>query len=504
MNTHDHAIKTDLNEQLANLLISKQLPQSIVTSLQSTLRENATLKEKNVKLKSLLGRSAKAQRDAKHECEHMKKQYEELRIENERLERRVEQLANRPTHMDLLADFETNFDRALLSIGKNEKKGQQSGGEDAAEQSFVADVVDGHYDSSPAPRAAGRSSSNSRGEGDTLLLTELNETKARVTQLESLQQSLQNRNGHLERTHKSLLLDLQTAKNSLTNLNLELRMSKMETEHALRTLREKEATMTEMQFEIDLVARSALEANKRAVEGMEAVKSVKFDKEYVEGLEAQVSALQEWALASTESKRLTSERCRGLEDRVKELEEMVALLTRGEDGSGLIMDESSGFGLDRKISSELASSPLRTASSSIVIDDSNAAPVHERKLWTKSSSLVVGAGMVGHAFLELGQQEELNIQPYETVVLRWKFDLTPSDLDIYFSVLKGLCGDKKSQRAADACLKNRHVNGGGGGEVNGAFAVKNACTLLWSNEMSWVRPRTIKWTVDAVAVEWSD
>jgi pyridoxal/pyridoxine/pyridoxamine kinase len=62
-----HQNKQDINEQLANLLINKQLPQAIVTSLQSTLRENATLKEKNAKLKSLLGRSAKAQRDAKHE-----------------------------------------------------------------------------------------------------------------------------------------------------------------------------------------------------------------------------------------------------------------------------------------------------------------------------------------------------------------------------------------------------------------------------------------------------
>lgn len=415
----------------------------------------------------------------------------------------MEQLANRPTHMDLLADFETNFDRALLSIGnKDDKKiGQQSGGEDAAEQSFATDMVDGYYDSATASASRSRSSVN-RG-SDTLLLTELNESKARVAQLETLQQSLQNRNGHLERTHKSLLSDLQTAKNSLTNLNLELRMSKMETEHALRTLREKEATMTEMQLEIDLVARSAAEANRRAVEGMEAVKSVKFDKEYVEGLEAKVSALQEWALASTESKRLTSERCHGLEERVKELEEMVALLSRGEDGSGLLMDDTTGFGLDSDTSA-IISTPKRSASSSIVLNDSSEAPAHERKLWTKSSSLVVGAGMVGHAFLELGQQEELNIQPYETVVLRWKFDLTPSDLDIYFSVLKGMCGDKKSQRGADACLKNRHVQGGGGGEVSGAFAVQNACTLLWSNEMSWVRPRTIKWTVDAVAIEWSD
>ena len=105
--------QTDLNEELATLLLQKQLPQSSVTALQNLLRENATLKEKNNKLKSLLGRSAKAQRDAKNELEGMKKLYESSKKECDRLEKRVEVLANRPTHMDLLADFETNFDRKV-------------------------------------------------------------------------------------------------------------------------------------------------------------------------------------------------------------------------------------------------------------------------------------------------------------------------------------------------------------------------------------------------------
>ena len=81
-----------------------------------------------------------------------------------------------------------------------------------------------------------------------------------------------------------------------------------------------------MQLEINLVTQSAVEANKRAMEGMEVVQSVRMDKEYVDGLEAKVVALQDWALASTESKQLTIERCRGLERRVKELEQMVELL----------------------------------------------------------------------------------------------------------------------------------------------------------------------------------
>ena len=109
--------------------------------------------------------------------------------------------------------------------------------------------------------------------------------------------------------------------------------------------------------------------------------------------------------------------------------------------------------------------------------------------------------MIGNVFLELGQ---VHLEEHESVILRWKFDLTPGDLDIYFSVLKGICEDKKIQRGADACFRHRHVKGGGGGDVSGAFAKQNACTLVWSNEMCWVRPRTIKWTVDAFAIEWID
>ncbi|KAL7539848.1 hypothetical protein ACHAXR_009665, partial [Thalassiosira sp. AJA248-18] len=486
---------TDLQEELANLLIKKQLPQTSVTALQNLLRENASLKEKNNKLKSLLGRSAKAQRDAKNELEQMKKMYEGTKSENDRLEKRVEVLANRPTHMDLLADFETNFDRALLSIGGAEKKSQQSGGENAAESS--SDDV-----ASPSSRSTftyGQTNNNNRS--DSLLLTELNEAKSRIAHLESLNTSFQGRYNNLEHTHKSLLNDQQSTKNTLTNLQLELRMSKMETEHALRSLREQEAIVTEMQLEINLVTQSAVEANKRAAEGMEVMQSAKSDREYVDGLEAKVVALQEWALASTESKRLTTERCRGLEGRVKELEGAIQKLVSGGggDGGGLFPSGVAGeFDEGLLELNNMVPKPV-TASSASSLASSHGD--HERQLWTKSSSLVVGAGMIGHAFFELGQ---VHIEPYETVILRWKFDLTPGDLDIYFSVLKGICEGKKNQRVADACFRHRHVKGGGGGDVSGAFAKQNACTLVWSNEMSWVRPRTIKYTVEAMAIEWSD
>jgi len=498
-----------------------------------------------------LGRSAKAQRDVKNELEQLKKLHEEIKRENERLERRVEVLANRPTHMDLLADFETNFDRALLAIGENKernKRSSQSGGEDAAENSSSSGLMmkdddaitaaaaeaaatslyeelnttsnnNSPYNNNNNRRQSSSSSSsttiigsrnnttNNKYNNDSLLLSELNEAKSRITHLESLNTSLHNRYNHLEHTHKSLLNEHTHSKNTITNLQLELRMSKMETDHALRSLREKEAIVTEMQLEINLVTHSAVEAHKRAAEGMDIVQSVRMDKEYVDGLEAKVVALQDWALASTESKQLTNERCRGLEGRVRELEQMVELLQRKNNGGvgngngeeGLISLED-GMNINDII-------PLKkvggSSSSSLASSQggNGGGGSSERKLWTKSSSLVVGAGMVGQIFIELGS---VQIESYETVILRWKFDLTREEEDIYFSILKGICEDKRRQRGADACFRNRHVKGGGGGDVSGAFAVQNACTLVWSNEMSWFRPKTIKWTVDAVAIEWSD
>ena len=60
--------------------------------------------------------------------------------------------------------------------------------------------------------------------------------------------------------------------------------------------------------------------------------------------------------------------------------------------------------------------------------------------------------------------------------------------------------DDKQIKTADPLMKSRIVLGGGGGEVQSAFVVQNACTLVWSNEHTWVRPRTIKYSIEAFAV----
>jgi regulator of replication initiation timing len=487
-------------------------------SIQNILRENNALKEKNNKLKSLLGRSAKAQRDVKNELETVRKAYEAALSNCSQLEKRLEVLANRPTHMDLLADFETNFDRALLSAssmgigggGLSRNNNQQSGGEDAAETTTsMTSMYDNMVSSSSSSSSSGKQSSSRAVSSDQLLTIELAESQDCITHLTLSNTTLQERVTALEHENQTLLLDNTTARNTLTNLQLELRMSKMEAEHHVRTIKDKDANITEMQLEIDLVTQSAVDANRRAAEGYVVAQTARSDKEYVEGLEMKVAALQEWALASTESKQLTLDRCRILEGRVKELEGMIYQLISGGGGDGTSSEEDNlspqtllvDYTPHRPTLHHPSSSSSSVGGNSSMGGNDN----EERSLWTKSSSLVIGAGMFGHVILELGQ---VHIESYETVVLRWKFDITPNDLDIYFSILKGSVNcveDKKLMRGADACFRHRHVtSGGGGGDVSGAFAKQNSCTLLWSNEMSWVRPRTIKWTVEAVAIEWND
>ena len=333
-------------------------------------------------------------------------------------------------------------------------------GDDAAVAAALSDELYG--DNTPT-------SSGSNVES-TLLLTELSEAKARIDKLESLNAALLARASKLEKTNESLADERERAVSKITNLQLELRMAKMEAEHAARSARERESSLAEMQLEIDLVTKSAMDANVRAAEGMEAAKTVQTDKEHVKELEAKVTALQEWALAAAEAKRVAQERAAHLEEKLRDL-------TEPDDDVGL----GGGSGAGGNGMGLLGSSS-------------------ERRLWTQHSSLVVGAGLVGTRVHVLG---DAPIEANESVVLRWKFDLTPADTDIMFSLLKGRWEgiSKPGQlKSADAIIRGRTVTGGAAGETTGAFAVKNACTLVWSNERSWVRPKTVKYTVEAYAV----
>ena len=530
-NNNNNNVNKTVTQKSSSLPVSPPLqtttstapPPSSSSILQQLQIENHTLREKNDKLKSLLGRSAKAQRDAKHELERTKRLYESIKLENEKLGKRVEALANRPSHMDLLADFEANFDRALLSIGNNtggNNNSGQSGGENAAESSSSSPNEDTTFSSNDDTTTSATTPLGTTTDTHLFLLAEIDEATSRIANLESSNVALQHRYDELE---KSLAKERKSLNDTCATLRLELRGTKSDSEKWERECRMALATMKEMHLEVDLATKAAAEANRRAsyaelgmrlgggtmisssssmrvssgAAGGEGGGSQQADSDYVAGLEAKVAALQEWALASAESKRLTAERCMELEERVRELEGQDRLLFRdGEDCSSTLLTSSDLETFDHEGCS-VSNTVVENADSSA----GNLALVRERKLWTKSSSLVVGAGMVGHAILELGP---VFVEPSETVLLRWKFDITPAGLDIDFSVLKGMCEATRARRGADACLRVRRVMGGGGGDVGGAFARQNACTMVWSNEMSWVWPRTVKWTAEAVAISWGD
>jgi hypothetical protein len=436
------------------------------SELRILLKDYDSLKDKVTKLKSLLGRSAKAQREAKVELEATQKRLDQALREIDRLQRKIDKLANRPTHMELLADFETNFDRALLSVGQNQ---HQPGGQDTASQNHpqLSGASGGDGAGGAATSIKGAADSLLHSETavvDSLLMQELNESKQRIEKLESLNAALLHRSSQLEGEAKERKRERDDLSSKVSRLELEKRMAVMEAEHATREMEEKAASLKEMQMEIDLVTKASVKANTRAHHGEEIIKSVKTDKQHVQQLEAKVQALQEWALASSEAKNLAQERVRILEGQLRALQGGTAALRTAESGDELL---ASG-----------------------------------RILLSKSGSLVVGAGDSGVRVLTLPQDVVRTVRLSERVILRWQFDLIQEDATIEFSILKSDCETPASRSNADYLIKDRMVTGGAAGETENAFAIQNACTLLWSNAKAWIRPKTVKFSVTAVALEY--
>jgi hypothetical protein len=324
--------------------------------------------------------------------------------------------------VDLLNDFETNFDRALLSVG-------QTGGQDTSPQ--MPSMVD-----------TGESAV------DTMLMQELEECRNRLQKLESLNSALVHRASQLEAETREQKKTKDEAMSKLAHMDLELRMSRMETAHAQRAAEEKAASLQEMQMEIDLVTKASVKANALAAQGKEVAKASKTDRQHVMQLEAQVQALKEWALASGEAKRLALERVSMLEKKLQH---------QGVDLDSSFHDDASG---------------------------------HVAVVFTKTGSLVIGAGDLR----EIVVTPEEQFKPGVGLVLIWKFDSSPTDATTHFSVKKG-----KNPKDTDSYLiKDRAVVGGAAGELEGAFQVDNTCTLIWSNKASWIQPRTVKFQVQVV------
>jgi hypothetical protein len=431
----------DANEELSQLIISGKITSNDVRCLKATLKEHVSLKEKVEKLKSLLGRSAKAQREAKIDSEAAQKRLVQALREIERLNKKLDKLQTRPTHMDLLMDFETNFDKALLSVG-------QSGGQETSPSS------DAKFGSSMGDVTSLSKEASNLDTMDAMLMQELGEAKIRIEKLETLNSAMMSSSTQLEKGTKVLQSERDDARNMTKRLQMELRMAKLEGDQAQRAMMDKVASLEEMQIEIDLVTKANTKASLRAAKGEEAANSLKTEKHHIQDLESQVQALKEWALASAEAKQLMKERCRILETKLKVQQ-------------GRHLQDSS--------------------------DNS------ENLLFTKTGSMVIGAGDVRSLVISLG--EHASSVDSRFVILRWKFDSSPADLTVGFNVMKGKCKTSSEYAKADYLIKDRVIKGGAGGETEGAFNIDSACTLLWSNAKSWIKPRTVKYAIEIISLK---
>lgn len=87
----------DAHEELSQLIIGGRISSDDVSMTKSILNEHASLKEKVEKLKSLLGRSAKAQREAKVDLDASQKRLTQAMREIDRLNQKLDKLQTRPS-----------------------------------------------------------------------------------------------------------------------------------------------------------------------------------------------------------------------------------------------------------------------------------------------------------------------------------------------------------------------------------------------------------------------
>ena len=79
----------------------------------------------------------------------------------------------------------------------------------------------------------------------TLLMNELSRTKNRMEHLESLNAQLVHKSSHMSRENGQYVSQLERQTLKMSNLQLELRMAKMETENATREMKAKTASLSE-------------------------------------------------------------------------------------------------------------------------------------------------------------------------------------------------------------------------------------------------------------------
>lgn len=227
--TNDGAmINTDITNQTINL-IGTDYSKGVILALQ---KENENLKEKIAKLKNLLSRSASASKTVITELNATKGKFSQANATIARLTMRCENLANRPTHLDLLANFEARFDAAVLSIEKY--KEVQSGIEDSGDASLVALGL--------GQNTGPHSSIDDLNERQKIS-NELYEAKSRIDVLFL-------RAAKLEKSNETLLNEREAIDKKCLSMQDEIRSRVQEEENLRKQLQSKAWELEEMQMEI--------------------------------------------------------------------------------------------------------------------------------------------------------------------------------------------------------------------------------------------------------------
>ena len=205
----------------------KDYSQGVISALQ---KENEALKEKVVKLKNLLSRSAAASKSVSTELNVTKGKLDEANANIARLTIRCESLANRPTHLDLLANFEARFDAAVLSIENH--KDIQSGGENSGGTSHVS-----------GNQKVGSINIRDDEHEHEKVSNELYEAKSRID-------TLLLRAAKLEESNEKLLNEREEIDRKLLSLQDEIRIRTDTEQNLKKQLQNKSWELEEMQIEI--------------------------------------------------------------------------------------------------------------------------------------------------------------------------------------------------------------------------------------------------------------
>jgi hypothetical protein len=343
--------------------------------------------------------------------------------------------------LEIIADFESNFDRALQAIHPQYPPQLLQPTTKVLEQDIATNY---NYNNGANSNINGRKTKQFSSDQRTpeereetaedeyeltkaeqlLIQSQLEESKAQCQKLESLNTNLLNRANRLDKLHEEMANQREEMERNMALLTAELRSTKAELDHTLLQQKEYVAKSAEMQMEIDFLTKASLQSNQQLVRVLEQQQRTQHHhslttnalssesvKQQQKEMEAKVTALTEWALASAEAKQLAVEHAKHLEHKVHELMDQLEQQRRH-----LHLEDTSLHTTSTGGKEDYAQGLLAELSSK------------ERKLWSEHSSMVIGAGLEGSYLLEY--RTDAPLHEGELILVRWKFDITPSDIGL--------------------------------------------------------------------------